>query len=413
MDEKKPIKSDKGLNVELHPALRSSNLQLVRTQYKNQVNPYLLFQQPKRQKRSPFQFYKSGDIIAKYDSIRQDNQKRIEIQKKEEEEKKYADLKRKEKIKLGEIPSTFEQNYINRLLTTVDIEWWDSKYLVNGKLHEKYIKKYKTPDDDSENSDRNEDSEDERPSIRFIQHPVPIKSQNNETKISKIYLTKKEGKKIRRNKRKLLRQELQQKIKLGDIPKPQPKVKLSNMMNVYQNDANITDPTLWEKMVRQQVNARRLKHFEENMKRHEESRLVRKKNELNINASSTYCKIFKFTELKHPKIRCKIKMNAKQLKLLGCCLHIKDGSGIIIIIGDEKSCKFFEKLVLQRIKWNEPFQDHITKKIIESKAICEKTWEGFLTTSKFKGWFMKECLDEQDLIRVLREIDMDMLYNNT
>jgi U4/U6 small nuclear ribonucleoprotein PRP3 len=46
--------------------------------------------------------------------------------------------------------------------------------------------------------------------------------------------------------------DLQEKIKAGLVEPPPPKVKLSNMMNVYQNEA-VTDPSKVEQEVKRQI----------------------------------------------------------------------------------------------------------------------------------------------------------------
>lgn len=71
------------------------------------------------------------------------------------------------------------------------------------------------PNDEDFISDEG-DVEEIHPSIRYIQHPVPIKVEEVKIK-DKIYLTKKEQKKVRRNTRKLIRQEKEEKIKLAWI----------------------------------------------------------------------------------------------------------------------------------------------------------------------------------------------------
>ncbi|EHN02871.1 Prp3p [Saccharomyces cerevisiae x Saccharomyces kudriavzevii VIN7] len=284
---------------------------------------------------------------------------------------------------------------------------------------EKYRMKGTSPaeeDGKHDNDDDDDDDDDKHPSIRYVAHPIPEKI--NYAKVSvKTYLTQRERKKIRRNRRKMFREAQEVKIKLGLLPKPEPKVKLSNMMSVYENDQNITDPTAWEKTVKDQVDLRKRKHMEENERRHEEA-VKRRKEISNLSIekpSAYYCKVFQFKNLQNPKIRFKLKMNSKELSLKGLCLRIRDdGPGIIIVVGDEKSCRFYENLVMRRIKWNEDFNLHINNEDVKMNMhnnSVVKTWEGFLRDCKFKGWFMKVCNDQESLLRTLGQFDSEGFYS--
>jgi U4/U6 small nuclear ribonucleoprotein PRP3 len=64
-----------------------------------------------------------------------------------------------------------------------------------------------------------------------------------------IHLTEKEKKKLRRMKRVDKERDKQEKIKLGLLPVPPPKVKLSNYMKIMGKEA-IADPSRVEKKVR-------------------------------------------------------------------------------------------------------------------------------------------------------------------
>lgn len=96
-----------------------------------------------------------------------------------------------------------------------------------------------------------------------------------------LYLTKKERKKMRRLNRKEVQKEEQEKIRLGLLPAPEPKVKiltkmykfqttfqvkLANMMRVLDSAA-VADPTKVEKHVREQMAKRQRKHEQDNLSR--------------------------------------------------------------------------------------------------------------------------------------------------
>ena len=69
---------------------------------------------------------------------------------------------------------------------------------------------------------------------RYVQHPVPVKALGGERPDEplKLYLTKKERKRIRRSAREEREQEKRDKMLMGLIPAPEPKFKLSNFMKI-------------------------------------------------------------------------------------------------------------------------------------------------------------------------------------
>ena len=67
-----------------------------------------------------------------------------------------------------------------------------------------------------------------------------------------VMLTKKERKKMRRQSRAEALKEQQEKIRLGLMPPPEPKVKISNLMRVLGTEA-VQDPTKVEEYVRNQM----------------------------------------------------------------------------------------------------------------------------------------------------------------
>lgn len=421
----------RGLQTELHSALKSSNLNLIRRNYQTGDNPYLSDldnsgssrKLNKRYERG-LRFYKKGEI-SKQIALERESQKLQDEKELERKLKLEEEAQERERlIKSGDLPNLtlHEDNFILDLSKFETYhkanhghEWWDTVFLdERGEMMEKY--KIEDPALGEEEERDDDDDDDDHPSIKYVSHPSPEKT--NEAKIViKAYLTQHERKKLRRNRRKMAREAQEVKIKLGLLPKPEPKVKLSNMMSVYENDQNISDPTAWEKTVKGQVDLRKRKHLEENETRHEQA-VKRRKETAGVSSEkpSTYhCKVFQFKNLQNPKIRYKLKMNSKELSLKGLCLRINDdGPGIIIVVGDEKSCRFYENLVMRRIKWDEDFElrtnNENVKMNMQHNSIA-KTWEGYLKDCKFKGWFMKVCDDQETLLRTLSQFDSEHFYS--
>ncbi|SCU94218.1 LADA_0G07272g1_1 [Lachancea dasiensis] len=412
-------KAGLGLNVEIHPALLSDNVNLIR----HKDNPYLSSERSgtntsKIEKRyiRGLKFAEPGVLSKKIAEQRAQRAQEVKLRQQHEEIKKA-------KIIAGELPdeSIGEQNYL--LSSVPEVEWWDTAYLQNldtWKVREKYLQELESSEESEDDIDENESERQDPPSLRYVQHPVPVKeAPDGQIKQPKIYLVKREQEKIRRNRRKLLREEHEERIRIGLEPKPQPKVKLSNMMSVYQNTENITDPTSWEQTVKSQVEERHRKHVETNIRRHLDAQ--ERKQALKVHgsdslkrdvASEWHCKVFRFSSLRNPKIRYRLTTNSRQLKLSGACLRVgEQGPGILVVIGSEKNCRFYSKLVLQRIKWSESFVDSRSGVEVDCNGdAVGLAWEGTLRQSKFRGWFMKACESTEEMRKILLDNEAEWLF---
>lgn len=423
----------RGLQTELHPALKSSNLTLIKEQQHSE-NPYLSdihSDKNLKKRRHLSHFYQKGEIVSRVNKEREQLHKieatiKIETARENESRRQYQ-----LKVGNGELPDlTKGEDKWLKIIEDIpeDVEWWDKVYLDKNDPM-KILLKYTIPDYDSDddeddhgNDDDDDDDETYAPSIRYVHHPLlSSDSLNKIDHLSRMYLTKKEYRKIRRQKRKMIQEEKETKIKLGVISKPEPKVKLSNMMNVLENDSNITDPTQYEKNVKEQVKERKEKHLKVNELRHEEA--VKKKKEVDsvyipVDRSQLYyCNVYRFKNLINPQIRYKLNMNAKQLKLRGCCIRLaEDGPGIIISVTNEKNCKFFNKLVMNRLKWADSFQDRKTGETIDNlNNSIENIWTGTISLQDhpFSNWFMRICKDKEEMQDVLRRFHAESFLRDS
>lgn len=125
-----------------------------------------------------------------------------------------------------------------------EVEWWDAPYLKNGTYDD-----LETPG--NVNDDR---------ITRYVHHPIPIKMpEDGDNPPIPLMLTKQERKKLRHQKRMEKEKERRSMVEMGLLPKPPPKVKLSNMMRVLATEAS-QDPTKTEAAVRKQIEDRQKEH---------------------------------------------------------------------------------------------------------------------------------------------------------
>ncbi|KAG9286198.1 hypothetical protein G9A89_014184 [Geosiphon pyriformis] len=275
-----------------------------------------------------------------------------------------------------------------------NIEWWDIPFLPNKTYDDIDAGVAKIDDDDSIVT-------------MYVQHPVPIKtpSDTGPPAPKPLILTKKEQKKLRKQKRLELQKEKQDKIRLGLLPADQPKVKLSNLMRVLTNDA-IQDPTKVEAQVRKEMQKRQETHLKTNEERkltaEQRKEKMRQKMEEDSKKATIVC-VFKVNDLSHPKMKYKVDQNAQQLELTGTVI-INPNFSLIVVEGGPKAIKYYKKLMLRRINWSDTTRlgESINSEQIPEDSMeppkenkCILLWEGQSKERAFKGFWFKTCPTEK------------------
>uniref|UniRef100_A0A3B4XV26 U4/U6 small nuclear ribonucleoprotein Prp3 n=1 Tax=Seriola lalandi dorsalis TaxID=1841481 RepID=A0A3B4XV26_SERLL len=209
-----------------------------------------------------------------------------------------------------------------------------------------------------------------------------------------VYLTKKEQKKLRRQTRREGQKEVQEKVRLGLMPPPEPKVRISNLMRVLGTEA-VQDPTKVEAHVRAQMAKRQKAHEEANAARKltAEQRKEKKVKKLKEDITDgVYIAVYRIRNLQNPAKKFKVEANANQLYLTGTVVLHKDVN-LVVVEGGPKSQKKFKRLMLHRIKWeehNNPDGDDDTKR----NNKCWLIWEGTAKERSFGDMKFKQCPTE-------------------
>ncbi|EMC95685.1 hypothetical protein BAUCODRAFT_34450 [Baudoinia panamericana UAMH 10762] len=262
-------------------------------------------------------FHQKGKFIAQANALRQ--QARLEEMK-----RRIAAETRKTEI---------EEASDKAFLVPVppEVEWWD----------EGLVDKIDTPD-----------------SIitALVQHPVILQAPQDKLQPAPkpLMLTPQEQKKLRRQRRKADMQEEQAKIRLGLVEPPPPKVKKSNMMRVFGEQA-VKDPTAVEARVNREIAQRAFDHAKANADRQltkEERAEKLKQQQAGDEAKGVRIAVFRVDNLSSGKHRYQIDVNAKQNALTGIVI-LHPQMNLIIVEGGVHSINAYKKLMLNRIKWSE------------------------------------------------------------
>lgn len=288
---------------------------------------------------------------------------------------KLATIAPKKELREGEIP---------------EVEWWDS-YLLPKDSYEGIV-------------DQLTDEQFEGVT-HLVEHPIQLKPPNVPEKAPQVpvYLTKKERKKLRRQNRQENQKEVTEKIRLGLMPPPEPKVRMANLMRVLGTEA-VQDPTKVEAHVRAQMAKRQRAHEEANAARKltTEQRRSKKEKKLKEDTSlGVHVSVYRLRDLTNPAKKFKIEANAKQLYMTGIVIMHKE-CNVVAVEGGPKQQRKFRRLMLQRIKWNEDKHKKSAKDDDDSDSEeeqdksnkCVLVWEGTTKQRAFTDLKFKVCPTE-------------------
>ncbi|KAJ2623038.1 U4/U5/U6 small nuclear ribonucleoprotein prp3 [Coemansia sp. RSA 1358] len=274
------------------------------------------------------------------------------------------------------------------------VEWWDAPFLAG----------------DSYDLDKMKLEGDNSLITIYVQHPIPVEPpepiRNAGRAPSQLILTRKERKKIRRQRRLEQQREHREKVMLGLLPPEKPKLRMSNFMRVMATQS-VPDPTKLEAEVRKQMQERLEKHVAENQARKLTKEQRVEKAAVKAQAEEKkgiVCAVFRIKKLTHPQHRYKVSVNATQLGLTGCALSCPQMS-LVIVEGAAKSIKAYKKLMLRRIDWadSQPkLEAHTTRMETSdddaeeashdySDNECHLVWQGEVERRRFTQFRARNC----------------------
>lgn len=212
----------------------------------------------------------------------------------------------------------------------------------------------------------------------LIEHPTQMKPPNEPLKpvYLPVFLTKKERKKLRRQNRREAWKEEQEKVRLGLVPPPEPKLRISNLMRVLGSEA-VQDPTKIEAHVREQMAKRQKAHEDANnarkltaeQKRDKKIRKIKEDTSCGVHVS-----VYRIRDLQdNASKKFKVETNAKQLHMTGSVVLFRDCC-VIVVEGGPKQQKKYRRLMLTRIKWEEDMVKNPDGQEVPNS--CVLVWEG-------------------------------------
>ena len=234
------------------------------------------------------------------------------------------------------------------------VEWWDEAFLPKELRELRRRSVAAAAGDDSSLLDIAHAK-----THRYVQHPPCIKPLGGEKPSMPLpmFLTLKERKRIRKNKRAVKEQEKRDKIVMGLLPPPEPKFKLSNFMKLLGEQA-VADPSKIEMRVVQQVRKRQLDH---EMANHERRLTPAQRREKTVRrlqedtSKQVHVAVFSIRDFSNNRHRFKVDVNAQQLYLSGIVLLIaeKGAPSVVVVEGGPRAVRKYTNLMTRRIRWSD------------------------------------------------------------
>lgn len=371
---------------------------------------------PKPRKRKGLNFHEPGTFIAQGEQLR----KKAKL---EALQKKIAATAARTGIADAAKLATLTTNKVIETKTNTlakleeeevpEIEWWDKPILGNKSTLDQIMPRLV--------------QQNVRPEEIFhgitnlIEHPPIKRPPGPDTTIAQvpIFLTKKERKKLRRQNRKNLELEKQEKIKLGLLPKPEPKLKRSNIMYALGDEA-ITNPSLAEKMVREQEEKRLQAHLDHNQSKKVsfKEKKMKKINKIqeDLRVNGIWVALYRVINFDNrapkPKI---IEKTAKQQPTMTGVLILYKDINLAVVEGASSQQKEFKRLMLRARNQKEKQDPLVVTEDGSDDAgdvnRCFLVWEGQVSERAFKFFEVKQVKDELEARKYFRDFNVEHYWD--
>ncbi|XP_077232318.1 uncharacterized protein LOC143868682 [Tasmannia lanceolata] len=294
-----------------------------------------------------------------------------------------------------------------------DFEWWDKPLLKGRSLDEVVTKlvQNNTPPEEVFKGITN-----------LVEHPPMRKPPGPDLSVVQvpIFLTPKERKKLRRQNRKIAESDKRERIKYGLIPKPEAKLKRSNIMYALADEA-VVNPSMAEQLVREQVDKRQQAHIEHNEAKKltlEQKRAKKlKKIQEDLSQVGTWVAVYRVLNLTSEAHKFKVTKNAKQLTMTGVVILYKD-LNLVVVEGGPKQQRKFKKLMIDRIQWTNPTNDTATKVSTDVKPTqnyennkCLLLWEGQVPDRSFVKFKVKQMNNELEIRDLFKQANVEHYWD--
>ena len=107
--------------------------------------------------------------------------------------------------------------------------------------------------------------------------------------------------------------------------------------------------------------------------------------------------VFRVNNLQDGRHVYKIDINAVENRLTGVCATTKTGINVVVVEGDSKGMRRFNRLMMHRIDWNPMVNvETADDAMFEEPNKCYVVWTGAVAKAAFAEFKVHKCLTDQE-----------------
>jgi U4/U6 small nuclear ribonucleoprotein PRP3 len=114
--------------------------------------------------------------------------------------------------------------------------------------------------------------------------------------------------------------------------------------------------------------------------------------------------VFRITDLSDGRHVYKVDVNAVENRLTGACTTTKAGINVVIVEGDVKGIRRFNRLMMHRIDWNPMVHvDAADDAMFEEPNKCYQVWQGTVARPAFEDFKVHKLSSEAEARNLMAE----------
>ena len=114
--------------------------------------------------------------------------------------------------------------------------------------------------------------------------------------------------------------------------------------------------------------------------------------------------VYRINDMSDGRHVYKVDINAVENRLTGVCATTKDGISVVVVEGDAKGMRRFQRLMMHRIDWNPLVNvESADDAMFEEPNKCYIVWQGTVAHSAFEDFKTHKCESEQQARNILAE----------
>jgi U4/U6 small nuclear ribonucleoprotein PRP3 len=115
--------------------------------------------------------------------------------------------------------------------------------------------------------------------------------------------------------------------------------------------------------------------------------------------------VFRVNNLQDGRHIYKVDINATENRLTGVCVTTRTGTNVVVVEGDRKGMRRFNRLMMHRIDWNPMVNlDGADDSMFEEPNKCYLVWQGMVARPAFQDFRVHKFINGHEARNFMGEI---------